>query len=61
MLLLDTHVLIWLDEGNPRLGENALQTIIESLSAGQLAVGDYQFFGNCYADQKATIDRADRT
>ena len=34
MLLLDTHVLIWLDEGNPQLGEIALQTIIESLSAG---------------------------
>jgi hypothetical protein len=36
MLLLDTHVLIWLDEGNPRLGKIALQTIIESLAAGQL-------------------------
>lgn len=36
MLLLDTHVLIWLDEGNSRLGKIALQTIIESLSTGQL-------------------------
>jgi hypothetical protein len=35
MLLFDIHVLIWLDEGNPGLGENAFQTIIESLSAGQ--------------------------
>jgi PIN domain nuclease of toxin-antitoxin system len=25
MLVLDTHVLVWLDEGNPRLGTNALQ------------------------------------
>jgi PIN domain nuclease of toxin-antitoxin system len=44
MLLLDTHVLIWLDEGNPQLGEIALQTIIESLSAGQLGVATISFW-----------------
>lgn len=44
MLLLDTHVLIWLDEGNPRLGKIALQTIIESLSAGQLGVATISFW-----------------
>jgi PIN domain nuclease of toxin-antitoxin system len=38
MLLLDTHVLIWLDEGNSRLGKIALQAIVESLAAGQLGV-----------------------
>lgn len=44
MLLLDTHVLIWLDEGNPQLGKIALQTIIESLSAGQLGVATISFW-----------------
>jgi PIN domain nuclease of toxin-antitoxin system len=44
MLLLDTHVLVWLDEGSPRLGELALQTIIESLSAGQLGVATISFW-----------------
>lgn len=38
MLFLHTHVLVWLDEGSERLGKIALQTIIESLQAGQLGV-----------------------
>lgn len=44
MLLLDTHVLIWLDEGNSRLGKVALQTIIASLSTGQLGVATISFW-----------------
>lgn len=44
MLLLDTHVLIWLDEGNPRLGETALQSIDESLATGQLGVATISFW-----------------
>ncbi len=44
MLLLDTHVLIWLDEGNPRLGGNALQTINEALTAGRLGVATISFW-----------------
>ncbi|NOR24844.1 MAG: PIN domain-containing protein [Desulforhopalus sp.] len=44
MLLLDTHVLVWLDEGNPRLGKIALQTIIEALSSGQLGVATISFW-----------------
>lgn len=44
MLLLDTHVLVWLDEGNPRLGPAALQTINEALVAGQLAVATISFW-----------------
>lgn len=44
MLLLDTHVLIWLDEGNSRLGKIALKAIIESLAAGQLAVATISFW-----------------
>lgn len=44
MLLLDTHVLIWLDEGNSRLGEIALQKIIQSLSSNQLGVATISFW-----------------
>jgi len=44
MLLLDTHALIWLDEGSPRLGKIALQTIIESLGAGELGVATISFW-----------------
>lgn len=44
MLLLDTHVLVWLDEGNPRLGPAALQTINEALAAGQLVVATISFW-----------------
>lgn len=44
MLLLDTHVLVWLDEGNPRLGKTALQTINDSLTRGQLGVATISFW-----------------
>jgi len=44
MLLLDTHVLIWLDEGNPRLGKTALQTINEALAIGQLGLATISFW-----------------
>jgi len=43
MLLLDTHVLVWLDEGNPRLGKTALQTINE-VATGQLGVAAISFW-----------------
>jgi PIN domain nuclease of toxin-antitoxin system len=44
MLLLDTHVLVWLDEGSTRLGKTALQIINESLAAGQLGVATICFW-----------------
>lgn len=44
MLLLDTHVLIWLDEGNPRLGNAALRAIDEALTAGELGVATISFW-----------------
>lgn len=44
MLILDTHVLIWLDEGNPRLGNAALQAINTSLATGQLGVATISFW-----------------
>ena len=44
MLLLDTHVLIWLDEGNARIGKTALTLIDESLASGQLGVATISFW-----------------
>lgn len=44
MLILDTHVLIWLDEGNPRLGRKALETINKALVADKLGVAAISFW-----------------
>jgi PIN domain nuclease of toxin-antitoxin system len=44
MLVLDTHALVWLDEGSPRLGEKALQTINAMLVSGQLYVASISFW-----------------
>lgn len=44
MLILDTHVLVWLDEGSPRLGEKALQTIDGALASGRLGVASISFW-----------------
>ncbi|RLA95171.1 MAG: PIN domain nuclease [Deltaproteobacteria bacterium] len=44
MLILDTHVLVWLDEGNPRLGTQALEAIDHALADGQLGVATISFW-----------------
>jgi PIN domain nuclease of toxin-antitoxin system len=44
MILLDTHVLIWLDEANPRLGARALDRIDRAFHAGRLAVSAISFW-----------------
>ena len=44
MLILDTHVLVWLDEGNPRLGREAQQAIDTALASGQLGVASISFW-----------------
>jgi PIN domain nuclease of toxin-antitoxin system len=44
MILLDTHVLVWLDEQGSRLGKSALQRIDEELGAGKLAVSAISFW-----------------
>jgi len=43
MLLLDTHVLVWLDEGNPRLGREATQAMDSALASGELGVAAISF------------------
>ncbi len=56
MLICDTHVLIWLDEGNPRLGANALQTMNKALATGQLAVASISFWEIAMLVEKQRLD-----
>lgn len=44
MILLDTHVLVWLDMGSPRLGKKALQLIDKALADDELAVSAMSFW-----------------
>ena len=44
MQILDTHVLVWLTEGNSRLGPEALKVINNSLKAGKLGVPSICFW-----------------
>lgn len=44
MILIDTHVLIWLDEGNPILGKKSLSLIDEALQEGELATSAISFW-----------------
>lgn len=44
MLLLDTHVLVWLDEGSQRLGLKALDLINNALTGRQLGVASISFW-----------------
>lgn len=44
VILLDTHVLIWLDEANARLGARAIEHIDKAFNAGALAVSAISFW-----------------
>jgi len=56
MLLLDTHVLVWLDEGNSRLGTKALQAINRALAAGRLGVASISFWEIAMLVEKERLD-----
>jgi PIN domain nuclease of toxin-antitoxin system len=56
MQLLDTHVLVWLDEGSPRLGAKALQTIDRALASGQLGVASISFWEIAMLVRKRRLD-----
>jgi PIN domain nuclease of toxin-antitoxin system len=43
LILLDTHVLLWLDSADPRLGAAAREAIDEAHRAGELAVSAISF------------------
>ena len=44
MILLDTHVLVWLDEANPRLGAGATEQINIAFQAGNAMVSAISFW-----------------
>lgn len=44
MILLDTHVVVWLDEANPRLGKGAIERINTAFQAGNLLVSAISFW-----------------
>jgi PIN domain nuclease of toxin-antitoxin system len=44
MMLLDTHALIWLDEGSHRLGKESLSLIDLSLQSNELSVASISFW-----------------
>ena len=56
MLILDTHVLVWLDEGSPRLGTEALQAINRALASGQLGVASISFWEIAMLVMKKRLD-----
>lgn len=56
MLVLDTHALVWLDEGSPRLGNKALQTIDGALVSGQLGVASISFWEIAMLVRKKRLD-----
>ena len=43
-IILDTHVLVWLCEGNARLGKKALKMINQALAHEQLVVATISFW-----------------
>ena len=44
MIILDTHVLWWLDQASPRLGEGARREIEQAESVGEVAVSAISFW-----------------
>ncbi len=58
MLLIDTHVLLWLDEGSPKLGAQALRLIDSSLQGNALAVSSITFWETAMLVQKGRLSIA---
>lgn len=44
MIMLDTHVLVWLDEGSARLGPESRDIIDKALTGGRLTVSAISFW-----------------
>ena len=44
MILLDTHTLVWLSEGNDKLGERSLSLINKALKSKELFVSPITFW-----------------
>jgi PIN domain nuclease of toxin-antitoxin system len=67
LILLDTHVLLWLDAANPRLGPNAIKAIDAAFHAGEVTVSSITFWevgtllrkGRIALDMELSVWRAD--
>lgn len=55
MILLDTHTLVWLDEGNKRLGEKSRSMIDAGLESEELAVSAISFWEIAMLVQKQRL------
>jgi PIN domain nuclease of toxin-antitoxin system len=56
LTLLDTHVLIWLDSADPRLGVEAREAIEEAHQAGELAVSAISFWETAMLIEKGRLN-----
>ena len=56
MILLDTHALVWLNEGLPRLGPRARQAADEALLESSLAVSAVSFWEVAVLVQRRRVD-----
>jgi PIN domain nuclease of toxin-antitoxin system len=67
VILLDTHVLVWLDEASPRLGTGAIEQIDSAFHSGMAAVSAISFWevgmlvrkGRIRMDMDLAVWRAD--
>lgn len=56
MILLDTHALVWLDEGNERLGKQSLSLINEAFKSEKLFVSAISFWEVAMLVEKGRLD-----
>lgn len=56
MMLLDTHTLVWLDEGNSKLGKQAITLIDKSLQSKELFVSAISFWEVAMLVQKGRLE-----
>lgn len=55
MILLDTHVLIWLMEGDPKLGRQARRLTDAELTDDAVAVASISFWETAMLDQRGRV------
>ena len=56
MILLDTHVLLWHELGNPKLGPQARRTFERALQTGDAAISAISFWEVGMLIQKGRLD-----
>lgn len=55
MLVLDTHVLVWMDADDPALGPEARKTIRQAWSVGEVAVSAISFWEVALLQQRGRL------